>query len=327
MLSLIATALTPMQKNTTRPVLRKLCQTFMLGITAVLAAGPLQAQTAAADPAAACSAKNQSDSAKVGTFTFIAYASDAGACLQVVSGGKVVFRHAVDSFQSFTLGQPAVAEDNIPAVANGTDVTGRGHPDMIVSLFSGGAHCCTSHLVFELAPAFRLLATINDADDDLAHFELDPRDHRYNYYTADWTFAYWPTCFACSPSELVILRYADDANGGAFHLALDRMRKAAPSPAQWSAEVAAVHTAVTKSAVDDIGQALWGVVLDLIYAGHSDLAWKFVDAAGPAAQQKPFPALSDFCSLLKKSPYWPDLAPTLQDPPPACIGAKSAVSK
>ena len=316
-----------MLKNTSRPMSRKLFQTLLLGSAAVLAIATLHAQTAAADPATACSAKNQSDSVKVGVFTFITYASNTGACLQVVSGGKVVFSRAVDSFQSFTLGQPAVAEDNIPAVANGADVTGRGHPDMIVSLFTGGAHCCTSHFVFELAPAFRLLATINDSDDDLAHFQLDPRDHRYNYYTADWTFAYWPTCFACSPSELVILRYAEDANGGAFHLAFDRMRKPAPSPAQWSREITAVHTAVSKKAVDDIGQALWGVVLDLIYTGHSDLAWKFVDEAGSAAQQKPFPALSDFCSLLKKSPYWPDLARTLQNAPPACIGAKSAVSQ
>jgi hypothetical protein len=100
-----------------------------------------------------------------------------------------------------------------------------------------------------------------------------------------------------------------------------------PSPAQWSREVAVVHTAVSKSAVDDIGQSLWGVALDLIYTGHSDLAWKFVDASGLRAQQKPFPALSDFCSLLKKSPYWPDLAPTLQNPPLACAVAKPAVSK
>ena len=32
---------------------------------------------------------------------------------------------------------------------------------------------------------------------------------------------------------------------------------------------------------------MWQTVLDLIYTGHSDLAWKFMDAAGPKAQQSP----------------------------------------
>ena len=84
---------------------------------------------------------------------------------------------------------------------------------MIVSLFTGGAHCCTIHFIFELAPQFKLLATLNDSNDDLAHFERLADGHYY-YITADWTFGYWPTCFACSPSALVTLRWTDDAKGG-----------------------------------------------------------------------------------------------------------------
>ncbi len=83
---------------------------------------------------------------------------------------------------------------------------------------------------------------------------------------------------------------------------------------------------MSAGSVDDIGQPLWGTVLDLIYAGHSDLAWKFVDAVGPKAQEKPFPALADFCGLLKRSPYWADLQPTLQNVPPACANAAPAVT-
>jgi len=300
---------------------------FVLALACLANPASLIAQTAAENPAAACAAKNRLGSVKVAEFTFASYSSDAGACLQVISAGKVVFRRAVDSFQSFTLGQPSSTDGNYFAVPNGADVTGRGHPDMIVSLFSGGAHCCTTHFVFELAPAFKLLATLNDADDDLAHFARDPKDHHYYYHTADWTFSYWPTCFACSPSELVVLRWVDGANGGGFHLALDKMQKPAPTPAEWNKSLAAARKVVSQGDPNSIGTTLWQTVLDLIYTGHSDLAWKFVDAAGPKAQLKPLPTLADFCGLLKQSPYWPDLAPSVKNPPPACASAGPATDK
>jgi hypothetical protein len=300
---------------------------FVFALLCALPTHSLLAQTAAESPAAACASKNRDDSATIGKFTFATYSSDAGTCLQAITAGKVVFRRTEDGSETFTLGQPASSDGNYFAVPNGADVTGRGHPDMIVSLFTGGAHCCTTHFVFELEPAFKLLATLNDADDDLAHFERDPKDHRYNYITADWTFAYWPTCFACSPSEVVVLRWADDANGGAFHLALDKMQKPAPSAAEWNKNLAATRKVVSQGGPNSIGTTLWQTVLDLIYSGHSDLAWKFVDAAGPKAQQKPLPALADFCGLLKQSPYWPDLRPSLQNPPSACTGPAPGAHK
>ena len=299
---------------------------MLLASLGIAASASLLAQSAAQNPDAACAAKNQSETAAVAQFTFTTYQSNDGACLQVMSGGKVLYRSALDSYQKFTLGQPGDATEKIPAIANGTDVTGRGHPDMIVSLYTGGAHCCTSHYVFELEPAFRLLATLNDSNDDLAHFEHFADGHYY-YITADWTFEYWPTCFTCSPSALVTLHWVDDAKGGGFHLAMDKMQTAAPTPTEWNKELSAAQKAVNAGSVDDIGQSLWGVVLDLIYAGHSDLAWKFVDAAGPKAQQQPFPALADFCGLLKTSPYWTDLQPTLQNTPQACANATPTVTK
>lgn len=298
---------------------------MLAGVAWIAASLPLIAQSAAQNPDAACAAKNKIDTVEVGQFTFTTYQSNDGACLQAMSGGKVLYRSALDSYQKFTLGQPGDATEKIPTIANGTDVTGRGHPDMIVSLYTGGAHCCTSHFVFELEPGFKLLATLNDTNDDLAHFEQF-KDGHYYYITADWTFEYWPTCFACSPSALVTLRWVDDAKGRGFHLAMDKMQTLAPTPAEWSKDLNAAQKAVNAGSVDDIGQPLWGTVLNLIYTGHSDLAWKFVDAAGSKAQEKPFPALADFCSLLKTSPYWPDLQPTLQNTPLACANAAPTVT-
>jgi hypothetical protein len=289
---------------------------WVAAATGVLAQGPAE------NPAEACAAKNQTSATTVGQYQFAAYKSNDGACLQVTSGGKTIYTQSVDSFETYTLGQPGDAQDNIAAIANGTDVTGRGQPDMVVSLYTGGAHCCSIHVVFELQPTFKLLATLNDSDDDMAHFERLADGHYY-YVTGDWTFGYWPTCFACSPSAVVTLRWTDDAKGGGFHLAMDKMQTPAPTTAEWNKELGNAQKVVTAGDADSIGTTMWQTVLNLIYGGHSDLAWKFVDALGPKAQQKPLPALGDFCSLLKTGPYWPDLQPTLKDTPASCANAKA----
>jgi hypothetical protein len=271
-----------------------------------------------------CTQSHLKERATVDRYIFTGYVSDDGACLTVTRNGSVVFRRTTDSgTPGFTLGQPGDMSDNVPAIANGTDVTGRGHPEMIVSLYSGGAHCCSSHYVFELEPVLRLLATLNDAHDDMAHFERIDRNGPYYYLTADWTFAYWPDCFACSPSEEVVLRFVDAANGGGFHLALDKMSRPAPTAAKWKHNLESVKESLkSRGPLSTVGTTLWQPVMDLIYTGHSDLAWKFLDEAGPAAQQKPLPNLQDFCSLLKNSLYWPDLEKTIQNAPPACSNAK-----
>jgi len=300
-----------------------LIRTLLLAAILRAVSLPLLAQPAAGKPAA-CAAANQIGSAKVGQYFFQSFKSGDGACLRVVHTGKVVFRRTEDGGVTFTLGQQADPLYNIPALPNGADVTGRGRPDMIVSVYTGGAHCCTEHLVFELEPAFHLLATLNDAHDSLAHFARIGSDPAYYYITADWTFAYWPNCFACSPSAQVILRFEDNPSGGAFHLALDRMQTPAPAPAEWNRLLRTARKTVNEGSVAGIGTDVWGPVLNFLYAGHSDLAWKFLGELGPKAQQSPFPDLEDFCSLLKNSLYWRDLQPSLRNTPPACSKAERA---
>ena len=212
----------------------------------------------------------------------------------------------------------------MPAIVDGTDITGRGHPDMIVAYWTGGAHCCLLHYVFELESTFRLLATLDAEDDDMAHFAQLDGDNRDYYLAADWTFAYWPGSFAGSPSHSVVLRYEDDHRGGGFHLALDKMKRDPPTSVQWYEAMGAVNGALQEDAMQGevLAATLWNTVLDLIYIGHSDLAWRFINEAGPKAQQGTNVTLADFCSVLKASPYWPDLEPTVKDMPSACAHAK-----
>lgn len=282
----------------------------------------LSAQQPADDEVSICEREHPKETVKIGEFVFKTLEDeDDPACLQVFHNGKLVFREA-NLAEHYYLGQRAEGKWNIPAVPNGTDVTGRGHPDMIVSYWTGGAHCCSAHYVFELEPEFRLIAKLDDKDDDLAHFEKV--GDRYFYHTADWTFAYWPGSFAGSPNHQVILKFVPDSKWGGFHLAWEEMRQPIPTKAGWNAALNDVHDALKEDAMqrEDLGSTLWNTVLDLIYTGHSNLAWKFVEEAGPKAQQGNNASLEDFCSILKTSLYWSDLEPTLRNTPAVCTSAK-----
>jgi hypothetical protein len=295
-------------KGPSRPSLRF----FFLSTFLLMAPVALTAQFPVEDPADACSLSHLKDAARVGDYLFRTYEDKATGerCFQVFHGGKVIFRRTNDNGGWFTIGQPARKEDNVPAIPNGTDVTGRGRPNMIVAAYTGGAHCCSVHYVFELEPEFKLLETLNDQDDDVAHFEKV--GNKYLYKTTDWTFAYWPSCFACSPSEPVLLQFEENGNVNGFHLALDKMQKPAPTEEEWNAQLSAARKVVHDQDVGSVGRTLWSTVLDLIYSGHSDVqGGQFADIG-----------LEAFCMVLKSSPYWADLEPTLHDTPPTCANAK-----
>ncbi|MGA9128744.1 MAG: hypothetical protein WB425_11450 [Terracidiphilus sp.] len=304
-----------------------LCLRLMLAGMVILA---LAAFCAAQDPVenanAVCSQANLKDAVRVDGYIFRSYENHGNdRCFEVLRDGKILFRRTNDNGGWYKIGQPEDKEWKIPAIANGTDITGRSHPEMIVSSYTGGAHCCLFHYLFEVEPKFKLLATLDAEDDDLSHFEALDADGKYYYLTADWTFAYWYSSFAGSPSHSVVLHYVDDSHGGGFHLAFDKMQTPAPTPEEWQKALNDVRKELQldrENKVNNLSDLLWQEVMDLIYSGHSDLAWKFLDEAGPLAQQKPYPDLAAFCSTLKTSPYWTDLAPTLKNTPPACANAK-----
>jgi len=283
------------------------------------------AQVRVKNPSTVCAPSYKTSEAKVDGFTFKSYKrlDTAEACLQVIRGGRVIYQNTAQTIVEYTLGQAADTDTGIQFIANGTDITGRARPDMIVSLDTGGAHCCHLTYVFELRPKFLLLAAIDAEHGDSSHFE-ELGDEQHFYYSAyDWTFAYWPFDFAESPVAPIQLRYVDDPKGGAYHLALDKMVTPAPTNEEWQQALSAAQSNFTEDNWrQSFGATLWTTVMHLIYAGHSDLAWKFLDEAWPAALASKDQWLRDFCGILKTGKYWQDLASTLQNAPKACNDAK-----
>ena len=243
---------------------------------------------------------------------------DDGACMRIYQNGQVIYQ--LDDAQKYFLGQPEDRDYGIPHIANGTDLTGTGRPDMIVVSWSGGAHCCNKHYVFELAPKFRLIIRVDDGDNDLAHFVKLADERSYFYVTRD-IWAYWPGSYASSVSHKVILKW----DGNNLVLDPEKLKWKAPSLEQWNAALRDADDALKDEGVytrEELGKTLWDTTLDLIYTGHSDLAWKFVSEVNPKALTGNNPSLSEFCSLLKNDEYWPILKATVSGMPKECAEAK-----
>lgn len=187
-------------------------------------------------------------------------------------------------------------------IAPGTDITGSGVPELLVAEYSGGAHCCTTYYLYAFKPYFRLLTTIPTLDAGARFEDLDGRPG-LEAITADMTFAYWNTYYAASPKPRVVLAW----NGSAYVAAPDLMATPAPDEADLDTQAAAV-AASDQWTADTMDPDLWRTMLDLIYGGHADLAWRFLDAAWPTNRDGKETFRTDFLCQLATSPWWNTIA-------------------
>lgn len=204
------------------------------------------------------------------------------------------------------IGEVSAADQHAPKIGLGEDITGDGVGDLIVSDYSGGAHCCTTYHILSLAPdAVSELQTIDTGNSGANFHDIDG-DGLPEMITADNAFAYWNAPYVESPMPGVVLKWVD----GRFQVAGDLMREPAPddvtlaSDAQairedpdWAARIAADPSAVPPA-------DLWREMLNLIYAGHADLAWRFLNDAWPENRPGRMEFMVDFITQLGRSAYW-----------------------
>jgi hypothetical protein len=217
---------------------------------------------------------------------------------EVFKDGEPVLRQ--DEYGRFYIGH--LDEEFNEPIEMGRDITGEGLPDLVISHWAGGAHCCLELYVFELGQVFRRIGQLNAGHSDRSHFEDLDGDGKLEFLTNDWTFAYWKTSFAASPAPPVILRFQE----GGYHLATDLMLK--PAPAEEELKKQAQEIQVDPAwAEGRPPEKLWATMLDLIYSGHADVARQFFETAWPAGVEGQEPFWSEFQTQLTTSPYWEDL--------------------
>lgn len=225
-----------------------------------------------------------------------------GGRVVVFRKGKTVFRMQGEPPGKFRIGDINGDKARNAAIPAGRDITGRGIPNLVISEWTGGAHCCYSYYVFEMGDTFRQIAKLDISHADLSHFEDLDNNGMMKFVTADFTFAYWKTSFADSPAPDVILTFRDRL----YRLDARHMHK--PPPAEQVLFEMAEQVRTDEAWRNrDQPSGLWRIMLDLIYSGNADSAWKFFDKAWPENVQGKDQFFEEFKAQLKTSPYWVEI--------------------
>jgi hypothetical protein len=144
------------------------------------------------------------------TFTFSGKAPNFhGERLTIARGGTVVYDQPVVAKFCGKLcwpGPPVGQRSSVQVV----DVEHTGDPDVVLDLYSGGAHCCTVLQIFSFDPAANTyVGTEREfGDPDVRVVDLR-RDGLFELLTADDSFAYRFTDYAASGLPIQIFTFAD----------------------------------------------------------------------------------------------------------------------
>ena len=249
-----------------------------------------------------------------GRYTVRIYRGDWSS-FEITQDGKRVF---AAYGHTFYIGTPADEQRKSDKTAMGKAITGSGIPDLVITECPPGKAPYIFHL-FELGKSLRYVQSIDATCSNYADFENLDNDPALEFDMGDYTFAYWHAPFVSSPAPVVFLKY----DGNKYVLAQDLMRKPPPSDAElmemakdistmpdWGrpgGEAGGVDAIVFGFGSGWVPTQLWGDMLDLIYSGNMQAAWKLADLAWNSKTLTKQEFLKQFKTQLETSPYWPDI--------------------
>jgi hypothetical protein len=154
---------------------------------------------------------------------------------------------------------------------SGTDLNGNGTPDVVFETFTGGAHCCSMVIAYDLGVTPTLILQTRESNYS-GRFEDINADGIYEFLTADDIFAYVYCPYVFSPSVSVILGY-DGATG--IYMAMSKFY-----PERYIERIAESTTVATTAGDGEFGEwdgtnkcSVLPVVLNYLYSGQYDMAW------------------------------------------------------
>ncbi len=131
-----------------------------------------------------------------------------GLHLTISQGGAVLYDQPVVSKFCGKLCWPGPAVGRHSSL-QAVDLEADGEPDVVLDLYSGGAHCCTVVQIFSYDPGTMTYVETERVFGDPDAKVVDLRhDGRFEFLTADDSFAYEFTDFAASGLPIEILTFA-----------------------------------------------------------------------------------------------------------------------
>ena len=236
----------------------------LLGIIAVIAACLIVA------PPALATTQTAHGGNVTATFRFTGKVPNFhGLRLSISRGRTVVYDQPVVSKFCAKLCWPGPGIGKRPSVQV-VDVEHTGDPDVVLNLYSGGAHCCTVVQIFSFDLGTSSYVETERVFGDPEARIVDLRhDGRFEFLTADDTFAYRFTDFAASGLPIEILTFA---NGRFTDVTRSYPRLVAKDAALW---LKAFKGMARDHYADSVGViAAWAADEDLL--GHTKLVSRYL---------------------------------------------------
>lgn len=181
--------------------------------TATIAGVLVMALLLVVAPAALATTQTAQSGDVTATFAFQGkFPNYHGERLEISQSGSLLYNQPVTSRFCGTECAPYTSITGHSALKV-VDLEHNGQPDVVLDLYSGGAHCCTIVQIFSFDPGTNTYAETERNFGDPQSKVVDLRhDGRYEFLTADDSFAYEFTDFAASGLPIEILTFA----GGHF---------------------------------------------------------------------------------------------------------------
>ena len=161
-------------------------------------------------PAALATTETAQGGNVTATFTFQGkFPNYHGQRVEISQGGTVLYNQPVVSNVCGNECEPYTAVTGKSALQV-VDLEHTGQPDVVLDLYSGGAHCCTVVQIFSFDPGtMTYTETERNFGDPQARIVDLRHDGRYEFLTADDTFAYEFTDYAGSGLPIEILTFSN----------------------------------------------------------------------------------------------------------------------
>jgi hypothetical protein len=190
-------------------------------------------------------------------------------------------------------------------------------PTIVIDNYSGGAHCCFTTSIIDLADKLN----ISKFEGVNGYVELRPiaNSNYFKVIIPDNAYIYLWTSFASSPFPEVIMYY--DAKSNIYQLNISSMKKAKLSREALRKKINHINAKTYKNfkyaykedsdlltfnnrnANEEYFAKLLPIVLDLIYSGNMSQAMEITDKTWPSNKESKKLFISDLNKTIRKSPY------------------------
>jgi hypothetical protein len=227
---------------------------------------------------------------------------DGLGCFEILKAGRQVFFKTGVIFEV----EHVVVEagTNIGPAIMGQCILGDNQPCLAISGFNGGNNNCEDLYVFQIGDTFKPVATINTTGG--GEFQALRRDGSLDLVTFERTLEGMCVCEADAVYAKIIFRYQNNR----YQIDLAAMKRPAPDQQKLLKMAGKIKAAFANAFDGEIGGAptvMKGRMLELIYSGNMESAWKLCELSWPTKSRGKDLFLKEFVEELKSSPHYNDI--------------------